>query len=375
MTIRMHPGQPYPLGATWDGSGVNFAIFSENAEAVDLCLFDQAYGAPETVRIRLREQTDQVWHVYLPEARPGQLYGYRVSGPWDPRRGHHFNPHKLLLDPFAKAVSGPVEWSDAMFGYPLDGRPDADLVLDVTDSAPGMPKGVVIEPTFSWGDDRPPNTPWHETIIYEAHVRGLTMLHPDLPAGTAGTYAALADYRVIRYLKQLGITAIELMPVHHFIHDKHLLDRGLRNYWGYNSIAYLAPHSRYGRARTAGAQVNEFKTMVKSLHNAGIEVILDVVYNHTAEGNHLGPTLSFKGIDNASYYRLVQDDKRYYMDYTGTGNTLNVRSPHSLQLLMDSLRYWATEMHVDGFRFDLASTLAREFYDVDRFSSFFEIVQ
>jgi isoamylase len=261
-----------------------------------------------------------------------------------------------------------------MFGYPLDGRPDADLEMETSDSAAGVPKGVVIEPAFSWGDDRPPKTPWHETVIYEAHVRGLTMQHPELAPELRGTYAALADYRVIRYLKQLGISAIELMPVHHFVDDKHLLDNGLRNYWGYNSIAYLAPHSRYGRARTAGAQVNEFKTMVKSMHNAGIEVILDVVYNHTAEGNHLGPTLSFKGIDNASYYRLVGDDRRYYMDYTGTGNTLNMLHPRTIQLIMDSLRYWVLEMHVDGFRFDLASTLARELHAVDRLSAFFDII-
>jgi glycogen operon protein len=374
MTVRIYPGQPYPLGATWDGSGVNFALFSEHADAVELCLFDQAYGAPETVRIRMPEQTDLVWHVYLPEARPGRLYGYRVHGPWAPRQGHRFNPHKLLIDPYAKAISGPVEWSDAMFGYPLDGRPDADLVRNMADSAQGMPKGVVIEPAFSWGDDRPPKTPWHETIIYEAHVRGLTMLHPELRGSTAGTYAALADYRVIRYLKQLGITAIELMPVHHFVNDKHLLDRGLRNYWGYNSIAYFAPESRYGRAQTAGARVNEFKTMVKSLHNAGIEVILDVVYNHTAEGNQLGPTLSFRGIDNVAYYRLVAGDQRYYMDYTGTGNTLNMLHPRTVQLIMDSLRYWVLEMHVDGFRFDLASTLARELHAVDRLSAFFDII-
>jgi isoamylase len=374
MALRIYPGQPYPLGATWDGSGVNFALFSENAEAVELCLFDQPYGAPETIRIRMPEQTDLVWHVYLPEARPGQFYGFRVHGPWAPHEGHRFNPSKLLIDPYAKAISGPVNWSDAIFGYPLDGRPDADLVMDISDSAPGMPKGVVIEPSFSWGDDRPPKTPWHETVIYEAHVRGLTRLHPDLSPDTVGTYAALADYRVIRYLKQLGITAIELMPVHHFVNDKHLLDRGLRNYWGYNSIAYLAPHSPYGRARTAGAQVNEFKTMVKSLHNAGIEVILDVVYNHTAEGNHLGPTLSFRGIDNASYYRLVPDDQRYYMDYTGTGNTLNMLHPRTVQLIMDSLRYWVLHMHVDGFRFDLASTLARELHEVDRLSAFFDII-
>jgi isoamylase len=374
MPIRTAPGHPYPQGATWDGSGVNFAIFSDHADAVELCLFDQAYGAAETVRIRMPEQTAQVWHVYLPEARPGQFYGYRMYGPWDPRHGHRFNPHKLLLDPFAKGISGPIEWSDAMFGYPPDGRPDADLALNTTDSAPGMSKGVVIEPSFSWGDDRSPKTPWHETIIYEAHVRGLTIQHPDLPTGTAGTYAALADYRVIRYLKQLGITAIELLPVHHFIDDKHLLDRGLRNYWGYNTIGYFAPDTRYGRARTAGAQVNEFKTMVKSLHNAGIEVILDVVYNHTAEGNHLGPTLSFRGIDNASYYRLVPGNERFYQDFTGTGNTLNMLHPRTIQLIMDSLRYWVLEMHVDGFRFDLAAALARELHDVDRLSAFFDII-
>ncbi|MCC6416844.1 MAG: glycogen debranching protein GlgX [Gemmataceae bacterium] len=374
MTVRMFPGQPYPLGATWDGSGVNFAIFSENAEAVELCLFDEPYGAPETVRIRMPEQTDLVWHVYLPEARPGQLYGYRVFGPWAPHEGHRFNPNKLLIDPYAKALTGRIEWSEAMFAYPLDGRPDADLEMDHSDSAPGIPKGVVIEPAFSWGDDRPPKTPWHETIIYEAHVRGFTRLHPDLPPDTAGTYAALADYRVIRYLKELGITAVELMPVHHFVHDKHLLDQGLRNYWGYNSIAYFTPESGYSRARTAGARVNEFKTMVKSLHNAGIEVILDVVYNHTAEGNHLGPTLSFKGIDNAAYYRLVGDDRRYYMDYTGTGNTLNMLHPRTIQLIMDSLRYWILEMHVDGFRFDLAAALARELHAVDRLSAFFDII-
>ncbi|MFN8633432.1 MAG: glycogen debranching protein GlgX [Chloroflexota bacterium] len=370
----MFPGQPYPLGASWDGSGVNFALFSENAERVELCLFDQAYGASETARIWMPEQTDLVWHVYLPEARPGQLYGYRVHGPWAPREGHRFNHNKLLVDPYAKAISGPVNWSAAMFSYPLDGRPDADLEMDEADSAAGMPKGVVIEPSFSWGDDRAPKTPWHETVIYEAHVRGLTKLCDELAPDTRGTYAALADYRIIRYLKQLGITAIELMPVHQFVDDKHLLDHGLSNYWGYNSLGYFAPESRYGRAQTAGARVNEFKTMVKTLHNAGIEVILDVVYNHTAEGSHLGPTLSFRGIDNASYYRLVANDRRYYMDYTGTGNTLNMLHPRTVQLIMDSLRYWVLEMHVDGFRFDLASTLARELHSVDRLSAFFDII-
>ncbi|MCC6174395.1 MAG: glycogen debranching protein GlgX [Chloroflexi bacterium] len=374
MLYRAYPGQPYPLGATWDGSGVNFSLFSEHAEAIDLCLFDEAYGTVEVQRVRMREQTDFVWHVYLPEARPGLIYGYRVYGPWEPRHGYRFNPHKLLLDPYAKAITGAVDWSDAMFSFRLDGGPDRDLLIDTSDSAPGMPKGVVIEPAFSWGDDRPPKTPWHETVIYEAHARGLTMRHPDLPDASRGTYAGLADYRVIRYLQQLGITAIELMPVHHFVYARHLLDRGLVNYWGYNSIGYFAPESRYGRARTAGAQVNEFKTMVKSLHNAGIEVILDVVYNHTAEGNHLGPTFSFRGIDNASYYRLRPGDERYYVDYTGTGNTLNMLHPRTIQLIMDSLRYWVLEMHVDGFRFDLASALARELHEVDRLSSFFDII-
>ena len=372
--FRTYPGQPYPLGATWDGSGVNFTLFSEHAEDVELCLFDRPYGATEIARIRMREQTDLVWHVYLPEARPGQFYGYRVYGPWEPARGHRFNPNKLLIDPYAKAISGSIEWSDAMFGYPLDGGDDRDLHMDATDSAPGMSKGVVIEPGFTWGDDRPPKTPWHDTVIYEAHVKGLTKLHPLLPPDARGTYAGLSDYRVVNYLQSLGITAIELMPVHHFVHDKHLLDRGLRNYWGYNSIGYFAPDSRYGRARSAGAQVNEFKTMVKTLHLAGIEVILDVVYNHTGEGSHLGPTLSFRGIDNASYYRLVPDNERYNMDYTGTGNTLNMLHPRTVQIIMDSLRYWVLDMHVDGFRFDLASTLARELHEVDRLSAFFDII-
>jgi len=372
--FRTYAGQPYPLGATWDGSGVNFALYSEHAEAVDLCLFDQAYGAPEVTRIRMTEQTDYVWHVYLPEARPGQLYGYRVYGPFDPRQGHRFNPHKLLLDPYAKAITGAVEWSDAMFGYPLHGGEDRDLLMDTSDSATGMPKAVVIEPAFSWGSDRPPKTPWHETIIYEAHVRGLTMLHPDLPEASRGTYAGLADHHVVQYLQDLGITAIELMPVHHFVYDRHLRDRGLRNYWGYNSIGYFSPDVRYAKARSPGAQVNEFKTMVKTLHQAGIEVIIDVVYNHTAEGNHLGPTLSFRGIDNRSYYRLVSSQPRYYMDYTGTGNTLNMLHPRTIQMIMDSLRYWVLEMHVDGFRFDLASALARELHEVDRLSAFFDII-
>jgi glycogen operon protein len=367
-------GEPFPLGATWDGHGVNFALFSENATAVALCLFDQPYGATEVARVQLEEQTDNVWHTYLPEARPGLMYGYRVSGPYDPSSGHRFNPNKLLLDPYAKAITGPVEWSDAMFGYPPGPDPDADLLFSELDSGPGMPKAVVIEPGFSWGDDRPPRTPWNRTVIYEAHVKGLTMAHPGLPDGLRGTYAGLGHHAVIDYLVALGITAIELMPVHHFVHDRHLRDQGLANYWGYNSIGFFAPDSRYASAKRAGQAVNEFKTMVRTLHGAGIEVILDVVYNHTAEGNHRGPTLSFRGIDNSAYYRLVAGDQRYYMDYTGTGNSMNMRHPRAIQLIMDSLRYWVQDMHVDGFRFDLASTLARELHEVDRLSAFFDII-
>ena len=369
------PGKPYPLGATWDGSGVNFALFSEDAEAVELCIFDKPYGASEVERIRIREQTDFVWHIYLPEARPGMIYGYRVYGPYDPARGLRFNPSKLLLDPYAKATTGPIEWSGNMFAYPLASRRrDRDMLLDHGDSSPGMTKGVVIEPAFSWGDDEAPKVPWHDTVIYEAHVKGLTKLHPLVSQERRGTYAALSDHRVVHYLKQLGVTAVELMPVHQFVNDKRLIDLGLNNYWGYNTIGFFAPDPRYSTAAGPGGRVNEFKTMVKSLHWAGIEVILDVVYNHTAEGNHLGPTLSFRGIDNRSYYRLMAGDERHYMDYTGTGNTLNVRHPRVLQLIMDSLRYWVLEMHVDGFRFDLASALARELHDVDKLSAFFDIV-
>jgi isoamylase len=370
-----YSGNPYPLGATWDGSGVNFALFSENADAVDLCLFDQAYGAPESARIRMREQTDNVWHVYLPEARPGQMYGYRVYGPYDPAGGHRFNPHKLLLDPYAKATTGGLRWTEAMFGYPVESDdPDRDLKSDDRDSAAGMPKGVVIETAFTWGDDQSPRTPWHDTVIYEAHVKGLTILNQQLEPAIRGTYAGLADHRIIRYLQDIGVTALELMPVHQFVHDKHLLDKGLSNYWGYNTIGFFAPDPRYGSSPGPGGRVNEFKTMVKTLHGAGIEVILDVVYNHTAEGNHYGPTLSLRGIDNRSYYRLVPGDERYYMDYTGTGNTLNPLHPRAIQLIMDSLRYWVNEMHVDGFRFDLAAALARGLHEADRLSAFFEII-
>ncbi len=368
------PGQPYPLGATWDGLGVNFALFSEHAQSVDLCLFDEAYGATETVCVRMHNQTDNVWHVRLPDARPGLMYGYRVHGQYEPQNGHRFNRDKLLLDPYAKAITGPIDWSDAMFGYITGPSPDADLSFSEEDSAPGMPKAVVIESAFSWGDDRPIRTPWNKTVIYEAHVKGLTRLHPEVPEELRGTYAGLAHRAVIDYLLGLGITAIELMPVHHFVYDRHLVDMGLVNYWGYNTIGFFAPDARYASIREGGRAVNEFKTMVRAFHAAGIEVILDVVYNHTAEGNHLGPTLSFRGIDNDAYYRLIADDRRFYMDYTGTGNTMNMRNPRAIQLIMDSLRYWVEDMHVDGFRFDLASTLARELHEVDRLSAFFDII-
>src|SRR5687768_9934286 len=373
--IRAYSGTPYPLGATWDGSGVNFTLFSENAEAVDLCIFEQAYGGPEVARIRIREQTDNVWHVYLPEARPGWMYGYRVHGPYDPANGHRFNGNKLLLDPYAKATTGRIEWPDAMFGYRVGSdAEDRDTQFDDRDNAVGMPKAVVIESAFSWGDDKPPRTEWADTLIYEAHVKGMTKLHPAIAPDLRGTYAGLADYRIIEYLQDLGVTALELMPVHQFIDDKHLLDKGLTNYWGYNTLSFFAPEPRFSSTRGAGARVNEFKTMVKSLHRAGIEVILDVVYNHTAEGNHYGPTLSFRGIDNKSYYRLVEGEERYYMDYTGTGNTLNPLNPRAVQLIMDSLRYWVLEMHVDGFRFDLAAALARGMHEADRLSAFFDII-
>src|SRR5579872_3478061 len=363
------PGKPYPLGANWDGEGVNFALFSEHAEAVELCLFDQA-GRRELHRVRVKEQTDQVWHCYLPEARPGLIYGYRVYGPYDPAKGLRFNPHKLLLDAYAKQIVGDLRWSDSHFGYRI-GHKNADLSFDRRDSAPGMLKATVIDPAFTWGTDRPPHTPWHKSIIYEMHVRGFTIRHPRVPETLRGTYAGLATGPVIDHLLKLGVTAIELMPVHYFIDDRQLIERGLRNYWGYNTIGFFAPMSRY----LATGSISEFKTMVKTMHSAGIEVILDVVYNHTAEGNQLGPTLSFRGIDNSVYYRLSPEDPRNYVDFTGTGNILNMRHPNVIQLIMDSLRYWVLEMHVDGFRFDLASTLARELFDVDHLSSFFEVIQ
>jgi glycogen operon protein len=371
--MRTWPGSPYPQGATWDGSGVNFAVFSENATGVELCLFDGPDGSDEGARVPMTERTDQVWHVYLPEVRPGQRYGYRVHGPYDPAQGHRFNPAKLLLDPYAKAIDGTIRWSEALFGYRV-GHPDADLSRDEQESAAYLPKSVVIDPAFTWGDDRPPRTPWNETLIYEIHVKGFTARHPEVPAPLRGTYAGLACPPVVDYLRWLGVTAVELLPAHQFVVDKHLVDRGLTNYWGYNSIGFFAPDVRYASGGRLGQQVAEFKTMVKTLHQAGIEVILDVVYNHTGEGNHLGPTLCFRGIDNASYYRLVPHDRRYYMDYTGCGNTLNMTHPRTLQLIMDSLRYWVLEMHVDGFRFDLASALARELHDVDRLGAFFDII-
>ena len=363
------PGNPYPLGATWDGEGVNFALFSENAEKVELCLFDPS-GKKEVERIELFEQTDQIWHCYLPYGRLGQLYGYRVYGRYEPENGHRFNPNKLLLDPYAKSIVGGLDWSHPHFGYEMGGK-NEDLGFDDRDNAAGMPKCQVVDTSFTWGDDRRPNTSWHDTVIYEIHVKGFTKQHPDIPPQLRGTYAGLASAPAIEHLTRLGVTAVELMPVHAFVQDKHLVDQGLANYWGYNSIGFFAPETRY----SATGEIDEFKTMVKRLHSAGIEVILDVVYNHTAEGNRMGPTLSFRGIDNAAYYRLVPDNERYYMDFTGTGNTLNMMHPRVLQLIMDSLRYWITEMHVDGFRFDLASALARELYEVDQLSSFFTIIR
>jgi isoamylase len=372
MNLTVYPGSSHPLGATWDGNGVNFALYTENATGVDLCLFDAALGKPEVARIKIKEVTHQVWHVYLPGIRPGQLYGYRVYGPYEPENGHRFNPNKVLIDPYAKAIAGKVEWDDALFGYEL-GSKEEDLSFSELDSAPYIPKSVVIDENFNWDGDRFPKIPYYKTVIYETHVKGFTQLHPEIPKNIRGSYAAIAHPVTLKYLQELGITAVELMPVHHFVADRLLKDKGLTNYWGYNTIGFFAPEVKYSSSGYMGEQVTEFKTMVKELHKAGIEVILDVVYNHTAEGNHLGPTLSFRGIDNASYYRLTED-KRYYNDYTGTGNTLNAQMPSVLKLIMDSLRYWVTEMHVDGFRFDLAATLARELHEVDRLGSFFDII-
>ena len=371
--FRQWPGSPYPLGATWDGKGVNFALFTEHATAVDLCLFDSIDAQQESERIRFTEYTDHVWHAYLPEVLPGQLYGYRVHGPYEPSQGHRFNAHKVLLDPYAKGIGRDVRWANEVFGYPL-GAQDGDMAFNGRDSAPYAPLARVIDTAFTWGSDRPPRTPWHKTIVYELHVKGFTQLHPGLPEGLRGTYAGLASEGVIKYLTQLGITAVELEPVHYFLNDRHLLERHLTNYWGYNTLSYFAPTNRYAAMHIQQDAVQQFKMMVVAMHEAGIEVILDVVYNHTAEGNQLGPTLSMRGIDNIAYYKLTEADRRYYMDYTGTGNSLNVGHPRVLQLIMDSLRYWVTEMHVDGFRFDLASTLARELYEVDRLGAFFDII-
>jgi isoamylase len=362
------PGSAYPLGATFDGSGTNFALFSEVAEKIELCLFDD--DGIET-RVELLEIDAYVWHGYLPQVQPGQRYGYRVYGEYNPESGRRCNPNKLLLDPYAKATCGDFDWDPSLFAYNF-GDP---LSRNDEDSASHTMMGIVINPFFDWAGDRHPRVPYNDTVIYEAHVKGLTELHPDIPAEQRGTYSGLAHPAVIEHLQKLGITTLELMPVHQFVQDSTLLDKGLRNYWGYNTIGFFAPQNSYASAGDRGQQVQEFKGMVRSMHDAGIEVVLDVVYNHTAEGNHLGPTISFKGIDNQAYYRLVDNDEQFYMDYTGTGNSFNVRHPHSLQLIMDSLRYWVTEMHVDGFRFDLASTLAREFYDVDKLSTFFELVQ
>ncbi len=371
MKIRL--GNPYPLGATWDGAGVNFAIFSEHATKVELCLFDSPDADRESMQLLLPEQTDLVWHGYLPGILPGQLYGYRVQGPYDPGAGHRFNPNKIVLDPYAKTIGRAIRWSDEMYAYRI-GDPDEDLSMDERDNAAWAPLAAVVDSSFTWGDDHPPRTPWHKTIIYELHVKGFTKLHPCVPEKMRGTYAGITYEEPIRHLRDLGVTAVELLPVHSHVHDHHLVQKGLSNYWGYNTLAYFAPEIGYAMSPTPTGSVREFKTMVRNLHLAGLEVILDVVYNHTAEGNHLGPTLSLRGIDNASYYRLSAENARYYVDYTGCGNTLNMLHPRVLQMIMDSLRYWVLEMHVDGFRFDLASTLARELHEVNKLGAFFDII-
>ena len=371
--MRVWPGQPYPLGATWDGEGVNFALFSEHATGVELCLFDNPEDATESHRIALPELTDHVWHSYLPDVRPGQFYGYRVHGPYKPQEGNRFNPNNLLIDPYAKAITGRIQWSTALFAYKVGG-PRQDLEMSTTNSAGKVPKCVVIDSAFTWGTDRRPRIPWNRTIIYECHVKGMTIRHPDVPEPLRGTYLGLCSDAIIDYLLTLGITAVELLPIHQFVIDRHLADRGLSNYWGYNSIGFFAPDVRYA-TRGLGNQVYEFKSMVKSLHSAGIEVILDVVYNHTGEGDHLGPTLSLRGIDNHAYYRLDPKKPRQYVDFTGTGNSLNMQHPRTIQLIMDSLRYWVEDMHVDGFRFDLAPVLARELLEVNKLGTFFDIIQ
>ncbi len=370
---ELMPGVPYPQGANWDGAGVNFALFSENAESVELCLFEESGNDRETTRIPITEKTDSVWHVYVPGLKSGLRYGYRVSGPYDPEHGYRFNPAKLLIDPYAKAVDGTLKWDDALFGYTI-GNKDEDLSRDDRDSAPFVPKSVVVDPFFDWRNDTQLRTPWHETVIYELHVKGYTKLHPDIPERLRGTYAGIAHPSSIDHLTSLGITAVELMPIHQSVSDRRLVERGLSNYWGYNSIGFFAPDNRFSSATEPGDPVGEFKNMVRTLHAAGIEVILDVVYNHTAEGSHFGPTLCFRGVDNGAYYRLLEDQPRYYMDYTGCGNTLRMRHPQPLRMIMDSLRYWVLEMHADGFRFDLAAALARELHEVDRLSAFFDII-
>jgi isoamylase len=371
--MKIWPGHSYPLGATWDGRGTNFALYTEAATKVELCLFDAPDAAHESSRLALPEITDLVWHGYLPDVLPGQIYGYRVSGPYEPEKGHRFNPNKILLDPYAKAIVRETKWSDEMFAYQI-GDPQEDLSFDARDNAHLAPLGAVVDDAFTWGNDEHPYTEWSKTIIYELHVKGFTIRNPEVPEHFRGTYSGLGSEASVEYLKSLGITAVELLPIHELVHDRHLVDRGLRNYWGYNTLGFFAPEHQYASATAALDTVREFKTMVRNLHAAGIEVILDVVYNHTAEGNHLGPSLSFRGIDNAAYYRLMPDNPRCYADFTGCGNTLNMLNPRVLQLIMDSLRYWVLNMHVDGFRFDLASTLARELHDVNRLGTFFDVI-
>ena len=372
--VHIRPGKPYPRGATWDGIGVNFALHSAHAEKVELLLFSDAEAKEPSATFELPERTGPIWHGYVVNLRPGQLYGYRVYGPYDPANGHRFNPNKVLLDPYAKAIGRPLRWDDSLFGYDVSDRDERDLSFDETDSAPYAPLAAVVEETFAWGNDQSPEIPWEDTIIYETHVKGMTQQHPEVPEPLRGTYLGMACEPVIEHLKNLGVTTVQLLPVHAKLHRRQLLEKGLREYWGYNTLAYFAPEPEYA-SNGAETAVRDFKMMVRSLHDAGLEVIIDVVYNHTCEGNHMGPTLSWRGIDNRTYYKLNPDDERYYMDYTGTGNTLDPGDSYVLQMIMDSLRYWVTEMHVDGFRFDLASALARELYDVDMLGSFFKVVQ
>ena len=371
--MKLWPGKPFPLGATWDGLGVNFALYSEHATAIELLLFDAPEATEPSQSVFLNQQTGPVWHGFVPNLRPGQLYGYRVHGPYEPRQGHRFNPNKVLLDPYAKAIGRPLTWDDSLFGYRI-GDPAQDISFDKQDSAPYAPLGAVVEDAFEWGDDRSPRIPWEDTIIYETHVKGISMRHPDVDKALRGTYLGLASEPILDHLTSLGVTTIELLPVQAYVNDRHLVEKGLSNYWGYNPLAYFAPEASYACDGPVSA-VREFKMMVRALHDAGLEVIIDVVYNHTGEGNHMGPTLSFKGIDNRSYYKPSPQDARYYMDYTGTGNTFDVGNPYVLQLITDSLRYWVTEMRVDGFRFDLASALARELHDVNMLSAFFKVIQ